>query len=145
MSTADNGAIIRCLTEDGWNRRNLAVFDRCIAPDRVWHDPTGPDIGSLERLKTLATEVMTAVPDVHFTIDDQIARGDKVVSRIPLRGTQRGELLGSPQTGKRLTVTVVVIDRIPGGKIVETWPLVDDLGRLGLAWFYLHRRYIARS
>jgi predicted ester cyclase len=145
MSPADNRAIRRRLTEEGWNKRNLAVFDQCIASNRLWHDPSGPDIGSLERLKAFATAVMTAVPDVHLTIDDQIARGDKVVSRITLRGTQRGEFQGIPPTGKRLTVTVVVIDRIAGGKVAETWPLVDDLGRLDLAWFYPHRGHIARS
>jgi predicted ester cyclase len=73
----------------------------------------------------------TAFPDYACTVDDQIAEGDKVVTRWTVRGTQQGELMGIPPTGKQVTLPGVVIDRIAAnGQLVETWLQADVLGML---------------
>jgi len=63
-----------------------------------------------------------------MTIDDMVAEGDKVVYRWTLRGTHKGEFTGIAPTGKQVTLWGMVIDRILGGKIVETWIRYDTLG-----------------
>jgi len=75
-------------------------------------------------------------PDYHCVIDDQLAESDQVVTRA-FRGTQSGQLMGIPPTGKQVTVTGVAIDRIADGKLVESWLEMDaqrmlqDLGVAG--------------
>jgi len=69
-------------------------------------------------------------PDIRFTVDEQIAEGDKVVTRWTAHGTNTGELLGMPATGKSSTVTGIVVDRIVNGKIAESWPIFDQFGMM---------------
>ena len=84
-----------------------------------------------ERLKRLVTVDQSApFPDLHRTIDDLVAEGDKVVVRQTIRGTHRGEYLGVPPTGKPVTFTAVAIFRLADGRIVESWILRDDLSIL---------------
>jgi predicted ester cyclase len=69
-------------------------------------------------------------PDMKITIEDQIAEGDKVVTRSRSRGTYQGELWGIPPTGKEVEVTSISMDRIEGGKIAEHWTHADQLGMM---------------
>ena len=71
-----------------------------------------------------------AFPDLHFTIDEQIAEGDKVVTRWTAHGTNKGELLGMPATDKSTTVTGIAVDRIANGKIAESWGIFDQFGMM---------------
>jgi len=73
---------------------------------------------------------LTAFPDLHFTVEDFIAEGDKVVARLTVRGTQQGIFMGIPPTGKHATVTAIDINRMAGGKSVEHWLNMDTLGLL---------------
>jgi predicted ester cyclase len=72
----------------------------------------------------------TAFPDLHFTLEDRIAEGDKVVSRWTFHGTHKGELQGMPPSGKQVTMTGISIDRLAWGKVVESWDNPDQLGLL---------------
>ena len=72
----------------------------------------------------------TAFPDAQYTIEDQIAEGDTVMTRWSGRGTHQGPLMGIPPTGKQSTVTGMSIGRSEGGKIVEVWTEFDLLGVL---------------
>jgi predicted ester cyclase len=71
---------------------------------------------------------LTAFPDLHFTVEDMIAEGDKVVARITMSGTQQGAFMGIPPTGKHVAFTAIDINRIAGGKSVEHWWEMDALG-----------------
>ena len=73
---------------------------------------------------------LKAFPDLHLTVEDMIAEGDKVVTRFTSRGTQTGAFMGIPPTGKQVTVSSIVIARIADGKIVEEWGLDDQMGML---------------
>lgn len=72
----------------------------------------------------------TAFPDLYGTIEDLIAEGDKVVTRITYRGTHQGEFMGIPPTGRPVTMTFTGINRIAGGKIAEGWVNFDALGMM---------------
>ena len=71
-----------------------------------------------------------AFPDVHFTIDDLIAEGERVVIRWTVTGTHKGELQGIAPTGKHVTVTGMVMSRFVKGKVEEDWINFDALGLL---------------
>jgi steroid delta-isomerase-like uncharacterized protein len=65
-----------------------------------------------------------------MAIEDQVAEGDKVVTRWTATGTHKGELMGIPPSGKKVRVTGIAIDRLEDGKIVESWSSFDQLGML---------------
>ena len=73
---------------------------------------------------------LTAFPDLHFTVEDMIAEGDKVVARLTTQGTQTGPFLGIPPTGKHTSIGCIDINRMAGGKSVEHWLEMDTLGLL---------------
>ena len=138
MTPEENKVIFQRMWDELFNQRNLAVADELFAPDFVNHVrlvqvsettpppfPPGP-----AHMKQLVTTLTTAFPDSHFTVEDVIAAGDKVVGRITWRGTHRGEFLGLPATGKAFKVSHIQIYRFAGGKMVEHWAVRDDLGML---------------
>jgi predicted ester cyclase len=76
-----------------------------------------------------------AFPDLHFSIDDVIAKGAKVVTRYHFEGTHLGDALGFKATGKKVTYTGMLIQRFENGKIVEQWTeanLLNLFRQLGL-------------
>ena len=70
----------------------------------------------------------SAFPDLHLTIEDMIAEGDKVAMRSSWNGTHQGEFMGIPATGRRVTVSQIDISRIADGRMVEHWGQLDALG-----------------
>ena len=129
MSTEDNKALIRRAYEEGFNQRNLAVLDEVNASDLVSHNASTTMQG-LEAFKQFLSLYLSAFPDARFTIQDAIAEGDRVASRYTFQGTHQGELMGIPPTGKQVTVTGIIINRIAGGQSVEGWLNFDALGLL---------------
>jgi predicted ester cyclase len=132
MSTESNKAVARRFLEEVFGQGKLAVADEIVAPDHVDRGagalpglPPGPE-GS----KMTVTLYRNAFPDIQFTIDEQIAEGDKVVTRWTGFGTHKGGLAGIPPTGKSATVTGIGVDRIVNGMIVESWGVFDQFGML---------------
>ena len=132
MSTEANKAISRRFLEEIFGQGKLAVADEIIAPNHVDSGPgTLPGLPpGPEGSKQFVTVYRNAFPDVQFTIDEQIAEGDKVVTRWTAHGTHQGELAGIPPTGKSSTVTGMGVDRIMNGKIVESWGIFDQFGMM---------------
>jgi len=123
MSLEENKAIIRGLIEAA-NKRNLALLDELVAQDFFYH--TYPKRG-LESLKQHIKEESKGFSDFRATIEDIIAEGDKVWIRVTETGTRAGEYRGLASTGKKFTLTEVVIWRIVGGKVIEGWGVCDML------------------
>ena len=69
-------------------------------------------------------------PDLHVTVEDIIAEGDKVVGRTTIRGSHTGEFMGMAPTGKQFTIQAIDVMRFAGGKVVEHWGNQDDLGMM---------------
>lgn len=129
MSTEENKALVRRATEEIWNQKKLALVDEIAAEDSVTHLST-MTIQGPEQYKQLAAMYFSAFPDLHLTIEDLIAEGDRVVTRWTARGTHQGEFMGIPPTGKQATTTGMTVSRIVGGKFVESWQEGDNLGLL---------------
>jgi steroid delta-isomerase-like uncharacterized protein len=71
-----------------------------------------------------------AFPDAQITVEDQIAEGDKVVTRWTGRGTHQGEFMGVPPSGNRVEIAGMTLDRFSRGKIAESWTNYDALGMM---------------
>jgi predicted ester cyclase len=69
-----------------------------------------------------------AFPDLHVVIHDQVAEGDRVVTRKTFHGTHQGDLIGIPATGRSVAFDVIDILRVQNGKITDHWNVVDQLG-----------------
>jgi len=118
MSTEKNKAIVRRVIEEIVNQGNLELADEVLAGDYVYHFPTH-DIKGPDGFKEFIGMMRAAFPDLHVTIEDFIAEGDKVVGLFTMRGTFKGELMGIPPTGRQLTFPEAVIIRFENGKEVE--------------------------
>ena len=132
MSTQDNKALARRFFEEFWDQKNLAVADELLAANHVDHTPGSPPglPPGPEGFKQFASAYFTAFPDIRITIEDQVAEGDRVVTRWKAQGTNTGSLFGMPATNKSATITGITIDRVASGKIVETWTNFDNIGML---------------
>ena len=120
----------RRVNEECFNRGNLSVADELLAADYVDHAaPPGLPAG-VEGFKQLVAIYRTAFPDLHVTIEDQIAEGDKLATRFTASGTHQGELMGIAPSGKTIAVSGIAIERMVDNKIVEHWLVSDQLGML---------------
>ena len=129
MSVEENKAIVHRFMEEVVRKGNLVSANEIFAADFVYHPPPeGLPTRGPEAIIQRVTTIRTAFPDIQYTVEDEIAEGDKVVHRLTGRGTHQGQFLGIPPTGKQVTWTVIAIYRIAGGKIAERWLNVDDLG-----------------
>jgi steroid delta-isomerase-like uncharacterized protein len=118
---------------DIWNQRNLDLdldlVEEIYAPNYVNHDLTMPeDVRGIGAVREFYSRYQSAFPDAEITIEDQVAEGDKVVTRWTGRGTHKGELMGVPPSGNRVEVAGITISRIEGGKVAEEWDSYDALG-----------------
>ena len=129
MSTAEeNKAIFRRYAEEVGNQLNLELVDE-IFERYISHQPDG---STLERgpedVKRFHREFHSAFSDFHLSIEDQIAEGDKVVSRYTMRGIHQRQFRDMAPTGKEVELKAVTIFRFsPEGKVVETWDSYDQL------------------
>jgi len=123
VSLEENKAIIRKVMETV-NKRDLASLDELIAPDYV--DAT-LQLKGLKGFKQSVTLLYEGFPDIHATIDDIIAEGDKVWDRVTLTATHTGEYRGLTPTGKKIAFKGVRIWRIVNSKVVERESFYDFL------------------
>jgi steroid delta-isomerase-like uncharacterized protein len=131
MSAESNKALSRRLLEEAFNAGNIDVVDELVTTDVVNHDAALPEamIGP-DAAKASIRGYRTAFPDLRITIEEQIADDQAVATRWSAKGTQEGELMGMPASGKQATVTGITIDRIVDGRIAESWTNWDTLGML---------------
>jgi serine phosphatase RsbU (regulator of sigma subunit)/ketosteroid isomerase-like protein len=121
MSTEENIALVRRYLE-ARAKGDLNAMDEIMAPNFVNHTLAPGQQPEREGYKRQVAEFVTAFSDVRFVIEDQVAQGDKVVSRISGRGTyDRKEIMGVAPTGREVTSMAIFIHRISGGKIAEEW------------------------
>ncbi|MBI3959286.1 MAG: ester cyclase [Chloroflexi bacterium] len=130
MSTEENKAILRQFFEAFWNNGNPNAFDEFFAAGWVHHNPPAGAEPNRDGFKQAMTAFRAAFADIHTTIDDMIADGDKVAWRWTFQGTHTDSLMGIPATSKQITLTGISIDRLAGGKSVERWDQADFLGMM---------------
>ena len=106
------------------------TFEELFAPDVVLHNPVPTRVKGLDAVKEVFSSLHAAFPDLRVDIDDLIVERDKVVGRQTVSGTNLGDFMGRPATGKPVSYEEIFIFRIAGGRIAEIWGVVDVLSQL---------------
>jgi hypothetical protein len=106
------------------------TIDEVVDPDVRIGTPLPIDATGAQALKQVWATLLRAYPDLHVTVEDVIAEADKLVCRNVVTGTHQGEYLGLPPTGRSVTYNEIFIFRFEGGRIAETWGVVDLLAQL---------------
>jgi len=127
MSEA-NKAVVRRLFDECLNRHNPDLYPELYS-DVVYRAPAVGELRNEEHRHFLLS-LFAGFPDAQWTIEDQIAEGDRVVTRWMSTGTHTGTFMGISPTGRQLRISGICIDRIAGGKIVEEWEEWDTLGMM---------------
>lgn len=123
--------LIQNFVKEVWNKGNFDATETYWAADYVDHNLAVPNqAAGAAGARQVFTAFKFAFPDLHFTIEDILAEGDKVVWRWTSTGTNTGSMMGMPPTGKKATITGIEIYRMAGGKIAERWGNFDQLGLL---------------
>jgi steroid delta-isomerase-like uncharacterized protein len=128
MTPEQHKALVRRYIESVWNQGDPTLIDELVAPDYIQHAQGVPP--GRAGVKQFFAALRPAFPDIHNTIEDMIAEGDKVVWRSTIRGTHSGPFRGIPPTGKQVTITAINILRLQNGQFVENWGEQDNLGLL---------------
>jgi steroid delta-isomerase-like uncharacterized protein len=103
------------------------TIDDIVEPNALFHAPAPIDATGAEALKQVWAVLLRAFPDIHVTVEDVIAEGDKVVARNTVTGTHQGEYMGHPPTDKSVTYSEIFILRFERGRIAEIWGVADVL------------------
>jgi steroid delta-isomerase-like uncharacterized protein len=127
----DNKKIDNRIFEELWNNKRLETADELIAPNFVLHDPQSPlPVKGAEAYKQFARYYFNAFPDLHFTLEHQLADDETVMTRWSCTGTHKGDLPGIPATGRPIALTGITCGRLVEGKFVEGWSNWDALGMM---------------
>ena len=137
MSTAEqarNKATVSRFVDDVIGTRDAEVIsktiDELVEPDVLIHMPMPIQATGAQALKQVWAMLLRGLPDVHVTVEDLIAEGDKVVNRNTVTGTHQGEYMGLPPTGKSITYNEIFIFRFANGRIAEMWGVVDVFSQM---------------
>jgi predicted ester cyclase len=106
------------------------TIDEVAAPDMLIRTPLPIEATGAQAARQVWAMLLRGLPDLHLTIEDLIADGDKVVARNTVTGTHQGEYRGLPPTGKSVTYNEIFIVRFAGGRIAETWGVVDVFSQM---------------
>jgi steroid delta-isomerase-like uncharacterized protein len=130
MSPEQNKAFIRRFIDEVLNTHDAEAAGAFCTDDVVEEVPLPGQGPGLAGLKGVLSEMSAAFPDIHWTVHEQIAEGEFVLTRFEWTGTHRGPFFGMPATGKPVRVWGFVRDRIQDGKITHTRILMDTLGMM---------------
>jgi steroid delta-isomerase-like uncharacterized protein len=100
------------------------AIDHEVVPGQA--DP----VPALANFKAFVAEFRKAFPDLKVQVEDLVAEGDKVVARVRLTGTHKGDFHGAPPTGKSFSIEFVDVIRLVDGKFVEHWGVADELSMM---------------
>jgi steroid delta-isomerase-like uncharacterized protein len=137
VSTASVKDLFRRFPEEVVSKGRFDLIPEIFTEDIVYHVPVSPEpFRGHEGVEQIVTAFRTAFPDINARVEAITQEDDRIVMQGLIRGTNDGELMGTPATGKSATWRVVHLGRIAGGKIVEDTVIFDQLGlrqQLGLA------------
>ena len=119
---------------DAINSGDLEVIskavDEFIHPDGRFHTAERSDVTAVQAQRRIWEILLRAFPDLHVTVEDLLAEGDKIVARQTVTGTNSGEYRGMPATGKSVTYHEIFIARFADGQITDLWGVVDIYSQL---------------
>ena len=128
MSTRQNCAVVSRFIEESINLGQVDSAAQFVWEDVVEQVPFPGQGPGLDGLKDVLRGMRAAFPDLHFSVEEQIAEGDKVLTRFEWTGTHRGDFLGVPASGLSVRVWGMVMDRLEEGRIKDTRILMDIFG-----------------
>jgi len=120
MSMDENKALARRIVDEMWNTGNLGVIDDVYAPSADGH----------AGVRMMVSAFRKGFPDLHISIEEQIAEGDRVATRYTSCGTHQGEFMGIPPTGEQMTTTAIETHRFENGKLVDLWNCFDPMSMI---------------
>src|SRR5919106_1218342 len=123
MSELENKALVRRYYNEVLNRGQLQVFDELADSSFISYLADGNRIG-LDVYKQAIKGTLAAIADLNVSIEDQIAEGDKVVTRWRAKGTPQVEFAGIKPNGRPVTITAIHIHRVQNGKLIEHWEAI---------------------
>ncbi len=126
---AQNLALVSRIWNEIWNKGALDVSDEVFTQDYLGHLPIMTVHGP-EEFKNMVRVYLAAFPDVHLSVEDAFAIGDRVTVRWISRGTHRGPMMGIPPSMKKIEVMGISIFRMENGKVAEEWEGFDTLGMM---------------
>lgn len=126
MTPEEIKALDRRYVDEVLNGGKLDAIDEICSEDYVGHVAGQPDMNR-EGDKQLVGMLRSAFPDLRFTLLHQLCDGDLAVHHGVGRGTHKGELMGIPPTGRQVEITGINVNRFDGGKLVESWGVLDML------------------
>jgi predicted ester cyclase len=128
----EHKAVVRGYIEDVMNRGqgDVSRFHHYVQADAVLHNAYPAQGSTADAWKERVRIFATAFSEIHVTVEDQVAEGDKVVTRTVFRGTHTGTFQGIAATGVRIAADEIQITRMRGGKIAERWSLLDHISIL---------------
>ena len=129
MSEA-NRAVVRRWFNEIYNKKRLELMNELHAETYVWRGPGGVTVTSRDEMRELIGGYVAAFPDIHWTVEDQMADGDQVVTRWTARATHSEPFEGIAPTGNSVTFTGITISRLENGQLVEEWENFDELGMM---------------
>ena len=121
-----NEEIILRYWDARWNQRDPALVSELLTPDISFQSPHAKASG-LQEYGEVHAELLAAFTQTKVTIEELIEHGDKVATRVELRGVHSGDSLGFPATGKPFRVTMMAIFRLQDGRIAEQYQTYDAL------------------
>jgi steroid delta-isomerase-like uncharacterized protein len=124
----DNSSIVRRFIEETINRGEIDAATKFVWEDVVEQVPFPGQGPGVEGLKDVLRGMRNAFPDLNFSVEEQMAEGDKVLTRFEWTGTHKGDFLGVSATGRAVKVWGMVIDRLQSGRIKETRIIMDIFG-----------------
>ena len=126
----DKKALTQRIYDEVFSAGKIDVVDELVAEDVVEHEEFPGIPPGREGMKQFVRMIRDGFPDLSFTPQDVIAAGDRVVARVRITGTHRGEFIGIAATSKNVDVQAIDILRLENGKVVEHWGVTDQLAMM---------------
>ena len=126
---AQNKDVVTRYWNGKWNERRAGTLDELQTPDVVYHG-TSMSMNGREEYKQVYDVFRSALHDTRLEIQELIAEGDRVMSRVSLRCVHGGEFEGLPPTGREIELDAFTVFRLVDGRIAEEWEIIDELGMM---------------
>ena len=130
MNLEENKKFMNYFIQEVINNKNLDAADDIVAEDFIEHIPFPGQEPGRDGLKFVLRSMFTGFPDMIWTVHEQIAEGEKVVSRFTWTGTHKGDFMGIPPTNKTVEVWGVVIDVVRNKVFAESRIIMDSISLL---------------
>ena len=128
MSHDENATVVRSFFA-ALDHRDLETVGNLLASDYRLHFDGNPEMDRAAGIGFFGA-FLAAFPDIRHQVQDQLSEGDRVATRIVVRGTHQKEMMGIPATGNEIAISAINIVRVVQGKIAEHWVNSDALGML---------------